>query len=170
MAGNKTRFLTGNQAARKFTVEDARDIFRKVLEVIEEDETILYLNTAAKHVGHYVKRLNYLADIYAHDEEVVELGQRIESELEERLVTASLGGKCKEATAIFLMKARFDMHETHRIQQVSDGDQEGSPVQRKLEEASPEQLEQLRNAILALEQQDKADGDGDREAQAEVVE
>lgn len=166
MAGERTRFQTGNNAARKYSLEQAREIFRRVHDDILYDEEVVYLNQSLNRLGYYAHLLQYLINIYGDDEEIVEYADRIASLLEERIVIKSLTGKIKEATAIFVMKARFNMHETQRIQQVSDD--EGGKVSRELlDNTDPALLEQLRELVIKIEQ---GDGAGDSEAEARVVE
>lgn len=154
MAGEQTRFRTGNEAAKKYSVEDARDIFQRILDEIEGDESIMYLNTVVNRLGYYAQLTIYLMRIYGEDEELVELSDRISSLLEERIVMASLGRKVDTATAIFVMKSRFGMREVQHVHTTSGDDPEPagrSEMQKALDKASPAQLEKLLAVIQEIE-------------------
>ena len=159
MAGEQTRFRTGNEAARKYTLEGAREIFQRIHDDIVDDPTVMYLNTSVNRLGYYAHLTGYLLRIYGDDEVLVELSDRINSILEERIVMASLGKKVDTATAIFVMKARFGMREVQHVHTTSGEEPaEGrSEMQRALEKASPEQLEKLLGVIQEIEQNGRLD-------------
>lgn len=166
MAGEQTRFAVGNEAARKYSLEAARDIFQRVLDHIEENEEVVFLNQPLNALGYYAHLPTYLLNIYGEDEVLVELSDRITSMLEERIVMASLTGKTKEATSIFVMKAKFGMKEVQHVHTTSGEALEGagkSEMQKALERASPEQLERLLGMIQEIEH-------GDGSASAELAE
>ena len=88
---SKTRWLRGNKANQKWSAEDIIVIFKDVLEMIEEDDEIIYIG----EVNEYMLRKygsgkrtvhNWVVNVHKDNEEIQSLWEEVVQAIENRVI------------------------------------------------------------------------------------
>lgn len=147
MSSLETQFGEGNQAARKYTLEKAIEIFEDIEQYIREDESVIFLNQPCNALGYYGHLPRYLLRAHKQSMELQELAMRIYSLLEERIVVGAMTGRLKETSCIFVLKTQFGYKETQHVEVNKTVNEV-----KQLQNADKQKLEDIEAQLLAIKQ------------------
>jgi hypothetical protein len=118
-----------NKYAEKWTVEAARELCERALNVISDD--CFYISAVADEVEQYPDLFKYLADKFGNDDQVFRTIKRMYTKCE-RIITEKTGkGHLTPSLGIFILKAYHGLIETSK-QQI-DHTTNGKDVQQSID-------------------------------------
>ena len=95
-----------NKNAEKWTIEEAKTFFNKILSILESDESIRTLGGACLKAGGYESLINYLELKFDIDFESIKKAKEI---VKNRLIEQGLDNEVNTGMAIFILKNNHSM-------------------------------------------------------------
>jgi len=107
----------GNTNAEKWTLKDAKALFKDALDIVQKDKTIVFIGGVAVAQGTYRQAYDYI--IKKFDKEIVfnTIKKQISSILEDRIVKGAISGDYNPTMVIFTLKNNFGWVDSQKIEQ-----------------------------------------------------
>ena len=97
-----------NKFAEKWTLDKTIELLNNMLNILIQDETILFSGTLAVKAGIYRQLIEYLTDKFFDNEQVFDTIKKINTIIESRIVQSAMGNQINVTMSIFTLKNNYN--------------------------------------------------------------